>query len=331
MAANDLTGRILQTNQLATASPAQPILGSPNVAQLPPVTTPTTYANPAVINPQATQAPPTGLIGAEQAMNQGQFGAEQLLLGGSNLGTQANNFQGAISGLGGVDAQNQAYATLGNSPATRYQMDQMQRATERSAAARGGLLGGNTLRALQENAAGIASQDYQNQVNNASQVADRGAGFTGLLANMRSNLGMETGAARTNAGMAIAQNAQTTASNISNLLQQQGVQVSDRLNTQLNTIANLLHDSGMQDSVDASQLAQILANISSGQASKLQSGYQAIGDANAAKILGVNNAVQGGLTQAIQLGAFGKQTTTPTTTPNYGGSYTGQVNTGNIA
>lgn len=292
---------------LATATPTQPLLGSPNVAPLPAVTTPTTYANPAMINPQATQAPPTGLIGAEQAMNQGQAGAEQLLLGGSNLGTQANNFQAAFSGLGGVDAQNQAYATLGNSPATRYQMDQMQRATERSAAARGGLLGGNTLRALQENAAGIASQDYQNQVNNASAVADRGAGFTGLLANMRSNLGMQTSAGRTNAGMAIAQNAQTTAANISNLLNQQGIQVSDRLNTQLNTVANILHDSGMQDSVDASALAQILANIAGGQASNLQQGYQAIGDARAAGILGTNAAIQNSMNQAIKLGAFDKE------------------------
>lgn len=292
---------------LATATPTQPLLGSPNVAPLPAVTTPTTYANPAMINPQATQAPPTGLIGAEQAMNQGQAGAEQLLLGGSNLGTQANNFQAAFSGLGGVDAQNQAYATLGNSPATRYQMDQMQRATERSAAARGGLLGGNTLRALQENAAGIASQDYQNQVNNASAVADRGAGFTGLLANMRSNLGMQTSAGRTNAGMAIAQNAQTTAANISNLLNQQGIQVSDRLNTQLNTVANILHDSGMQDSVDANSLAQILANIAGGQASNLQQGYQAIGDARAAGILGTNAAIQNSMNQAIKLGAFDKE------------------------
>ena len=294
--------------QPAAQTASQPMLGvSPNVAPMAPVTTPTTYANPAVINPTATNAPPTGLIGAEQAMNQGQAGAEQLLLRGSNLGTQANNFQAAISGIGGVDAQNQAYATLGNSPATRYQMDQMQRATERSAAARGGLLGGNTLRALQENAAGIASQDYQNQVNNASVVADRGAQFTGLMANMRSNLGMETGAARTNAGMAIAQNAQTTAANISNLLNQQGIQLSDRMNTQLTTVANMLYDSGMQDSVDAKTLAQILANISGGQASNLQQGYQAIGDAQAAGALGTNAAIQNSMNQAIKLGVFDKE------------------------
>lgn len=255
---------------------------TPNVAAEAPVAIPTAYANPNIINPTATQAPPTGLIGAEN-----------LLSGGSLLGTKANEFQAAISGLGGAEAQNQAYATLGNSPATRYQMDQMQRSVERSAAARGGLLGGNTLRALQQNAAGIASQDYQNQVNNASIVADRGAGFTGLMANLRND-----------AGLAIAQNAQTTAANISNLLNQQGIQVSDRLNSQVGTITDLLHSSGMQDSVDANALAQILANIAGGQASNLQQGYQNLGDARAAGILGTNAAIQNATQQAIQLGAF---------------------------
>lgn len=291
---------------LGRANPTQ-VMAQQGVSPTQPIVMPTAYDNPAVINPTATTAPPTGLIGAEQAMNQGQAGAEQLLLGGSNLGTQANNFQGAISGLGGIEAQNQAFATLGNSPATKYQMDQMQRAVERSAAARGGLLSGNTLRALQENAAGIASQDYQNQLNNVSAVADRGAGFTGLLANMRSNLGMETGAARTNAGLAIAQNAQTTAANISNLLNQQGIQLSDRMSSQLNTVTNMLYDAGMQDSVDANQLAQILANIAGGQASNLQTGYQAIGDARASAALGTNAAIQNSMNQAIKLGVFDKE------------------------
>lgn len=269
-----ILGRVNQPQMMA-----QQTLGQPQA-----VTTPTTYANPAVINQPTTNVPPTGLIGAEN-----------LLGAGSALGSKANEFQAAISGLGGAEAQNQAYATLGNNPATRYQMDQMQRSVERSAAARGGLLSGNTLRALQENAAGIASQDYQNQVNNAGAVADRGAGFTGLLANLRNE-----------AGVNIAQNAQTTATNISNLLNQQGINLSDRMSQQLGTITNMLYDAGMQDSADANQLAQILANIAGGQATNLQTGYQNLGDARAAGILGTNAAVQNSMDQAIKLGVFDK-------------------------
>lgn len=65
-------------------------------------------------------------------------------------------------------------------------MDQMQRATERSAAARGGALGGNVLMELQRNAAGIASQDYQNQFNNMNTVANQGINAANQIAGLKS-------------------------------------------------------------------------------------------------------------------------------------------------
>lgn len=289
------------TPQLGGGYPMPP---SPNVATAAPVTLPTQYQNPAQINQGATQAPPTGLIGSEQALLGGYQGAENLLLGGHQTGANANDLQASLSGANGQQAQQEAYQTFQNSPAMKYQMEQMQRAVEHSAAARGGLLGGNTLTELQRNAAGIASQDYQNQFNNLGQVADRGTQLTGMLANLRNNLGMNVSSGRTNAGMAIAQNASNTANNISSLLNQQGINVSSNLSNSINTISNMLHEYGMQDSVDANSLAQILANISGGQASNLQQGYQNVGNAQAAGVLGTNSAIQNGLTQAIQLGAF---------------------------
>jgi hypothetical protein len=88
------------------------------------------------------------------------------------------------------------------------------------------------------------------------------------------------------------------------LLNQQGIKVSENMSGDINTIANLIHESGMGDKADNAMLAQILANISSGQASNLQQGYQQIGNSQAAGILGANTAAQTGLAQAAQLGAF---------------------------
>lgn len=61
-------------------------------------------------------------------------------------------------------------ATFARSPDSLYSQGQQQQAIERSAAMRGTLLNGGTLKALQENAAGLASQDYGNAFNRALQT-----------------------------------------------------------------------------------------------------------------------------------------------------------------
>lgn len=54
-------------------------------------------------------------------------------------------------------------------PSMQYQAQQAQRALEGSAAARGGLLSGNTLRALQEQQSSIGAQDWGNAYNRMMQ------------------------------------------------------------------------------------------------------------------------------------------------------------------
>ena len=107
------------------------------------------------------------------------------LTGYSAQGGSANKLQADLSGANGQAAQQAAYAAYQSSPAMQYQMEQMQRATEQSAAARGGLLGGNVLQELQRNASGIASQDYQNQFNNLSQVTNTGLQAAGQIGQLR--------------------------------------------------------------------------------------------------------------------------------------------------
>lgn len=123
-------------------------------------------------------------------------------LSGYNQGQGAMKMQADLSGANGLEAQQAAYAAYQSSPAMQYQMDQMQKATERSAAARGGLLGGNVLTELQRNASGIASQDYQNQFNNLGQVAQTGLGAASQIAGLKGNqAATEAGLVGTMAGI----------------------------------------------------------------------------------------------------------------------------------
>lgn len=266
--------------------------------------------------PQATigAAPPTGLIGAEQALNTGVMGATTAInsaMSGLNQ-NPAQQMQADLVGANGPQAQAAAQARMQESPASKYQLEQMQRATERSAAARGGLLGGNVLTELQRNAAGIASMDYQNQFANMGEVATRQsaqdqfkAGLYRDLADTAMSAGITTAGMRTQAGQQIAQTATQAAGNISNLLNQQGVVISDMMSKDISTLTDMIYQSGMQETMNSQQLAAILANIAGGQASTVQSGNIGIGNANAAGAIGVGNAIQGGIQQGI--GLYGTQ------------------------
>ena len=67
----------------------------------------------------------------------------------------------------------------------------------------------------------------------------------------------------------------------------------------------MIYDYGLQDKISNENLAAMIANITAGQGTNTQNAYANIGYANAAGSLGVANAVQGGITQAIQTGALG--------------------------
>lgn len=345
-------GQVNPQMAMTTAAPASGMMqtmGQPapfvpaQINTAPPVNT----AQPMPVAPLGAGVPPTGLIGAEQAIGMGQAQSAGILGGAMNQITAPNAYtqgglgaagmQAALSGANGPQAAAAAQAQFQQSPAAQYQMQQMQQATERSAAARGGLLGGNVLRELQQNAAGIASQDYQNQFANLGSVADRGAsmqaqsdsikaGLSRDLADTAFSAGLQRGGLRTNAGQAIAQNAQQAASSISNLLNQRGVVVSDIMAKDISTITDMIYQSGLQDSMGSQQLAAILANISGGQASNVMQGNAAIGASNAAGTIGVGNAVQQGIQQGIATypGVQPAQTRPqPVTTTNTGANYGG--------
>jgi len=311
----------------ALANPAIQMQTSPALAQPNPVAP--------IVNSGATGAPQTGLIGSEQALNAGMTGGINAITQGANQARSdinsgiagvdqnaAGKLQADLAGVNGPQAKAAAEAQFSQSTASKYIEDRALRAVERSAAAKGGLLGGNTLTELQREAAGIASQDYQNQFANLGSVADRTLQQNTLKASLKRDLadtamsaGIQTGGIRTqtagqiatgreNAGYAIAQNATQAAGNISSMLEKQGVVLSDAMAKDISTITDMIYQAGIQDSHSSEQLAAILANIAGGQASTVAQGQAAIGASNAAGTIGIGNAINSGITQGIASGAL---------------------------
>lgn len=167
-------------------------------------------------------APPTGLVGREQALQGALTASLGLLRGGGgssgggstgvnfgeinknrNLamdqvrggikdlqpwmqpGFDANNLQAALSGAMGPDAQAQAYANFQESPGQAWLREQGERSLTRNAAALGGLGGGNVMKELTRYGQGLASQDFNNYFNRLGGIADRGMQASALGANLR--------------------------------------------------------------------------------------------------------------------------------------------------
>lgn len=72
------------------------------------------------------------------------------------------------------EQQAQAFAQLQESPGQRFLRERQQKALLRNQSAIGGLGGGNVRTALQEQAAGFAQQDLQNQFGRLGQLAGQG-------------------------------------------------------------------------------------------------------------------------------------------------------------
>lgn len=85
-------------------------------------------------------------------------------------GAQANNKLASLMGLDGSDPTQQ----LQNSPGYQFRYDQGMAGVQNSAAARGGLLSGGTLKAIQKYGQDFASNEYQNQFNRLNSMSGTG-------------------------------------------------------------------------------------------------------------------------------------------------------------
>lgn len=91
-----------------------------------------------------------------------------------DAGVAALNQQQALMGLSGKEAQNEAYSQFNESPGQRFLRKRQEKALLANSSAIGGLGGGNVRTALQEQAAGFAQQDFQNQFGRLGQIAGQG-------------------------------------------------------------------------------------------------------------------------------------------------------------
>lgn len=114
-----------------------------------------------------------GRIGAEQAQSKRDFGVGQLGAFGQ-AGQAASQQQQALLGMGTPEEQQAAFAAFGDSPGQKFIRDRAQKNLLRSSAAIGGLGGGNVRRALVEQGAGFAAQDFDRQLGRLGEVAGRG-------------------------------------------------------------------------------------------------------------------------------------------------------------
>lgn len=87
-------------------------------------------------------------------------------------------------------------------PSYQFRLQQGQSALENSAAARGGMLSGNALRALSDYGQNTASQEYGNVANRLAGLAGVGQGTAQYLGNAGMNTGASVGANQVMAGQA---------------------------------------------------------------------------------------------------------------------------------
>lgn len=144
----------------------------------------------------------SGLLGAKSAKDAGKEGAKGQELGIAEqrrqfditqeqaapfreAGLRALEKQEVLLGLRGAEAQQQGFNVLAESPGQRFLQDRARRNLERSAAAKGGRLGGNVLSALTEQGVGFAQQDLQNEIARLGQVAGQGRAVTQTLGQQR--------------------------------------------------------------------------------------------------------------------------------------------------
>jgi len=116
---------------------------------------------------------------ASQQVGQAFGQAGQMFDPYRQAGTAALQQQAALSGALGQEAFNQAFQ---NSPQQQFLREQGERAALRTAAARGGVGGGNVMKELSRFNTGLASQDLQNQIANLQQLGSQGLGASGSAA-----------------------------------------------------------------------------------------------------------------------------------------------------
>lgn len=245
-----------------------------------------------------TGAPPTGLMGSENALlagygaglenldqygqqavnelrqagQQGQGFYEQGIQGFNPFaqqGTGASGIQAALSGAMGVDAQRQALANL--QPVNEFLQSEGERGVIRNAAALGGLGGGNVMKELSRFNQGLAGQSAQQQFQNLGTVADRGFGAVQNIGTMRAGqadysaqLGRDIASSLQRTGENIANMYGTAASTVGAGRSAAGQNIASAVGSTTSALADLINNQGLNQANTIGTNATNIANLLSG-------------------------------------------------------------------
>ena len=115
-----------------------------------------------------------GALRAEEGINRRFDITQENFRPFQEAGVDALGQQQALLGLGGQEAQNEAFAAFNESPGQKFIRDRAQKNLLRNAGRMGGIGGGNIRSALVEQGTGFAQQDFNNQFGRLGQIAGQG-------------------------------------------------------------------------------------------------------------------------------------------------------------
>jgi hypothetical protein len=151
-----------------------------------------------------SEAAEKAAIAQENAL---KFQRDNYYVSSSNLspfissGQGANNLLASMYGVGGDPALGQnALARFMQSPDYRVALSEGQGALDNTAAAKGGSLGGNQIRAQTEYAQGMATQNLGNYLSRLTGMSAQGQNAAGALGSIGNGSGAQIGATSKNLG-----------------------------------------------------------------------------------------------------------------------------------
>ncbi|MCP4353335.1 MAG: hypothetical protein GY795_48420, partial [Desulfobacterales bacterium] len=195
-------------------------------------------------------------------------------------GRSALDKEAAFSGALGAEAQAEAFADYQASPGQKWLQQQQEQSLIRNAAATGGTQSGNVLSALQEQAAGRAAQNYQQDLGNLRSLAQRGQSAAGSQAGVQSQAGRDLAQmemqsaqaamqAKIQAAQAQAQMEMQRGSSQAQLQQSLGQNLSNIYGGTGSNLASLRYGAGQDIANQLGMTGQQLAQLQSGQGSAL--------------------------------------------------------------
>lgn len=181
-------------------------------------------------------------IAGQYGQTQGYLGQQGDLYNHMAAGGQ-NAYDAYLNATGANGAAGSAAATAAfqSAPGYQYQQDQALDAVQRSAAARGGLAGGNATADILKTATGLADQSYQQYVSNLGNAASSyGTALGGQAASLgaQASASQNQGTALGALGTGLGQNTASLYGLGANVQTNLGNQISGNVNSATNALVN---------------------------------------------------------------------------------------------